>query len=328
MLVRSTSAIPAALPGFLTALLSSATLATAQASLLFRRRRLRRHVGRARRPAAGFPTPPSTTSRISTTAGPVRSAARSSRTASNKIIVFDVAGTIQLTAASARHQEPVQLLHRRPDRRPARSRSTATRRRSRTAAASTNSNVILRYLTFRKGTGNGEDAITFAGSDGPTCGHEPDPRPRLGLVGGGRDSLRRQQQHERHGAVFDDQRRAGEQPRLRLADSPADRFQRHVPPQPVRPQRQPPGPLRHVQRRNADGRFSQQRHLQLARPGQLRRRQQRSRSRNSPTSTTSATISSPAPARSATPTARSRVDQERRRPRVSVRQLHRLRTSS
>ena len=26
-----------------------------------------------------------------------------------------------------------------------------------------NSNVVLRYLTFRKGTGDGEDAITFAG---------------------------------------------------------------------------------------------------------------------------------------------------------------------
>jgi hypothetical protein len=30
-----------------------------------------------------------------------------------------------------------------------------------------NTNVILRYLTFRKGaTGNGEDSITFAGGSG------------------------------------------------------------------------------------------------------------------------------------------------------------------
>jgi hypothetical protein len=85
---------------------------------------------------------------------------------SNKIIVFDVAGTIQLTSDSldiknlsnyyiAGQTAPgpvtiygntTQITH---------SNSTD------------NTNVVLRYLTFRKGaTGNGEDAITFAGGNG------------------------------------------------------------------------------------------------------------------------------------------------------------------
>lgn len=83
----------------------------------------------------------------------------------NKIIVFDVAGTIQLTSgtldiknlsnyyiAGQTAPGPVtiygntsQLTHS-PDK--------------------NNTNVILRYLSFRKGTGDGEDAITFAGGSG------------------------------------------------------------------------------------------------------------------------------------------------------------------
>jgi hypothetical protein len=85
---------------------------------------------------------------------------------SNKIIVFDVAGTIQLTSGSldiknlsnyyiAGQTAPgpvtiygdlTQITH---------SNSTPM------------SNVILRYMTFRKGTGNSEDSITFAGGSGP-----------------------------------------------------------------------------------------------------------------------------------------------------------------
>ena len=79
----------------------------------------------------------------------------------NKIIVFDVGGTIQLndnldiknlsnyyiagqTAPSpvTIYGDTTQLTH---------------------SSNKTNSNVILRYLTFRKGTGDGQDAITFAG---------------------------------------------------------------------------------------------------------------------------------------------------------------------
>ena len=83
----------------------------------------------------------------------------------NKIIVFDVAGTIQLTSGSLDiknlsnyyiagqtapgpvtiYGDMTQITH---------------------SSDKNNTNVILRYLTFRKGTGNGEDAITFAGGNG------------------------------------------------------------------------------------------------------------------------------------------------------------------
>lgn len=83
----------------------------------------------------------------------------------NKIIVFDVAGTIQLTSGSLDiknlanyyiagqtapgpvtvYGDTSQLTH---------------------SSDKNNTNVILRYMSFRKGTGNGEDAITFAGGSG------------------------------------------------------------------------------------------------------------------------------------------------------------------
>lgn len=83
----------------------------------------------------------------------------------NKIIVFDVAGTIQLTSGSLDiknlanyyiagqtapgpvtiYGDTSQLTH---------------------SSDKNNTNVILRYLSFRKGAGNGEDAITFAGGSG------------------------------------------------------------------------------------------------------------------------------------------------------------------
>jgi hypothetical protein len=81
----------------------------------------------------------------------------------NKIIVFDVAGTINLTTDNIDiknlanyyiagqtapgpvtiYGDMVQLTH---------------------SSGKQNSNVVLRYLTFRKGTGANEDSITFAGS--------------------------------------------------------------------------------------------------------------------------------------------------------------------
>ncbi len=81
----------------------------------------------------------------------------------NKIIVFDVGGTINLTSGSLDiknlsnyyiagqtapspitiYGDTTQLTH---------------------SSGKVNSNVILRYMSFRKGTGDGEDAITFAGS--------------------------------------------------------------------------------------------------------------------------------------------------------------------
>jgi hypothetical protein len=82
---------------------------------------------------------------------------------SNKIIVFDVAGTINLTSDSLDiknlsnyyiagqtapgpvtiYGDMAQLTH---------------------SSGKENRNVVLRYLSFRKGTGNNSDSITFAGS--------------------------------------------------------------------------------------------------------------------------------------------------------------------
>jgi hypothetical protein len=85
---------------------------------------------------------------------------------SNRIIVFDVAGTIQLGAsldirnvsnyyvAGQTAPGPVTIYG---------NTTQITHSNDRL-----NSNVILRYLTFRKGTGDGEDAITFAGGSGAT----------------------------------------------------------------------------------------------------------------------------------------------------------------
>jgi hypothetical protein len=85
----------------------------------------------------------------------------------NKIIVFDVAGTIQLTSgtldiknlsnyyiAGQTAPGPVTIYG---------NTSQVTHSNDKN-----NTNVILRYLSFRKGTGSGEDAITFAGGDGPS----------------------------------------------------------------------------------------------------------------------------------------------------------------
>jgi hypothetical protein len=86
---------------------------------------------------------------------------------SNRVIVFDVAGTIQLTGpaldiknlsnyyiAGQSAPGPVTIYG---------NTTQITHSNDRV-----NSNVILRYLAFRKGAGNGEDAITFSGGDGPT----------------------------------------------------------------------------------------------------------------------------------------------------------------
>lgn len=82
---------------------------------------------------------------------------------SNKIIVFDVAGTINLTTDNIDiknlanyyiagqtapgpvtiYGDMVQLTH---------------------SSGKQNANVVMRYLSFRKGTGSNEDAVTFAGS--------------------------------------------------------------------------------------------------------------------------------------------------------------------
>jgi T5SS/PEP-CTERM-associated repeat protein len=81
---------------------------------------------------------------------------------SNKIIVFDVGGVIQLTSDSLDIKN-VQNYYIAGQTAP----SPVTIYGDTTQITHSNNkvqqNVILRYLTFRKGTGNGEDAITFAG---------------------------------------------------------------------------------------------------------------------------------------------------------------------
>lgn len=81
---------------------------------------------------------------------------------SNKIIVFDVGGVIQLTSGSLDIKN-VQNYYIAGQTAP----SPVTIYGDTTQITHSNNkvqqNVILRYMTFRKGTGNGEDAITFAG---------------------------------------------------------------------------------------------------------------------------------------------------------------------
>ena len=132
-------------------------------SILPRRRRLRRHwSGTA--PAAGWfsnATVYHVTNLNDSGAGSLRGAFQENST--NKIIVFDVAGTINLTTdnldiknlsnyyiAGQTAPGPVtvygdmtQLTH---------------------SGDKKNRNVVLRYMSFRKGTGDNADAITFAGS--------------------------------------------------------------------------------------------------------------------------------------------------------------------
>ena len=80
----------------------------------------------------------------------------------NKIIVFDVGGIIQLTSDSLDIKN-VQNYYIAGQTAP----SPVTIYGDTTQITHSNNkvqqNVILRYLTFRKGTGEGEDAITFAG---------------------------------------------------------------------------------------------------------------------------------------------------------------------
>jgi hypothetical protein len=86
---------------------------------------------------------------------------------SNKIIVFDVGGVIQLSSGSLDIKN-VQNYYIAGQTAP----SPVTIYGDTTQITHSNNkvqqNVVLRYLTFRKGTGNGEDAITFAG--GGTAG--------------------------------------------------------------------------------------------------------------------------------------------------------------
>jgi pectate lyase len=83
----------------------------------------------------------------------------------NKIIVFDVAGTIQLTSGSL---DIRNLANYYVAGQTAPGPVTIYGHTTQITHSSNlnNSNIALRYLSFRKGSGEGEDAITFSGGSG------------------------------------------------------------------------------------------------------------------------------------------------------------------
>jgi hypothetical protein len=86
--------------------------------------------------------------------------------ASNRIVVFDVGGTFDISAASL-DIKTVNNIYIAGQTAPASVTIYGNTAQITKSNNTMTSNVILRYLTFRKGTGNGADAITFAGGSGP-----------------------------------------------------------------------------------------------------------------------------------------------------------------
>jgi hypothetical protein len=82
--------------------------------------------------------------------------------ASNRIVVFDVGGTFQLTQGSL-DMKTINNIYIAGQTAPSPVVVYGDTSQITHSSNTTNSNVILRYMTFRKGTGNGSDAITFAG---------------------------------------------------------------------------------------------------------------------------------------------------------------------
>jgi PEP-CTERM motif len=87
--------------------------------------------------------------------------------ASNRIVVFDVGGTFQLTQGSL-DMKTINNIYIAGQTAPSQVVVYGDTSQITHSSNTANSNVILRYMTFRKGTGNGADSITFAGgsSDG------------------------------------------------------------------------------------------------------------------------------------------------------------------
>ncbi len=85
----------------------------------------------------------------------------------NRIIVFDVAGTIQLTSGSLDIKN-LSNYYIAGQTAPGEVTLTGDTVQITHSNNYNNSNIVLRYMTFRKGTGNGADAITFAGGDSAT----------------------------------------------------------------------------------------------------------------------------------------------------------------
>jgi len=86
--------------------------------------------------------------------------------ASNVIVVFDVGGTFQLTNGSL-DIKTVNNIYIAGQTAPSPVVLYGDTSQITHSSNTVNSNVILRYMTFRKGTGNGSDSVTFAGGSGP-----------------------------------------------------------------------------------------------------------------------------------------------------------------
>ncbi|BBO35804.1 hypothetical protein [Lacipirellula parvula] len=85
--------------------------------------------------------------------------------ASNVLVVFDVGGTFQLTQGSL-DIKTVNNIYIAGQTAPSPVTVYGNTTQITKSNNTVNSNVVLRYMTFRKGTGDGEDAITFAGGNG------------------------------------------------------------------------------------------------------------------------------------------------------------------
>src|SRR5262245_52068591 len=84
---------------------------------------------------------------------------------SNRIVVFDVGGVFDISANSL-DVKTVNNIYVAGQTAPSPVTIYGNTTQITKSGNTLTSNVILRYLTFRKGTGDGEDAITFAGGSG------------------------------------------------------------------------------------------------------------------------------------------------------------------
>lgn len=85
--------------------------------------------------------------------------------ASNRIVVFDVGGVFDISANSL-DIKTVNNIYIAGQTAPSPVTVYGNTTQITKSSNTMTSNVILRYMTFRKGTGGGEDAITFAGGSG------------------------------------------------------------------------------------------------------------------------------------------------------------------